>query len=273
VLKNVFRQVDDLIYRLFSITLSEIPGLSTTILGTTALSPSFLTHPSISTVMSDFLKKFKSVFIVEDPTGGNSETTAKTSQQQTTIPATAPVKVQAPAASATGSVSNKFVEILSAALEKNNPEGFDYFEFRQSLINLAKMPMDETTRFQSAYAMAQTMGVTAAKLTESAQYYLNVLIAEQSKFGEAHAQQRTKLIGSREEDIKNLDQTILQKAEQIKKLTEEIEAHRKLAEQIKSEVSESTIKIENTKADFEATFSSVYQQIDTDLKKMQEYLK
>jgi hypothetical protein len=272
VLENVFRQGDDLIYRLFSITLSEIPGLSTTILGTTALSPSFLTHPSISTVMSDFLKKFKSVFIVDDPTGGNSETTAKATQE-TTTPATAPVKVQAPAASSTGSVSNKFVEILSAALEKNNPEGFDYFEFRQSLINLAKMPMDETTRFQSAYAMAQTMGVTAAKLTESAQYYLNVLIAEQSKFGEAHAQQRTKLIGSREEDIKNLDQTILQKAEQIKKLTEEIEAHRKQAEQIKSEVSESTIKIENTKADFEATFSSVYQQIDTDLKKMQEYLK
>lgn len=222
--------------------------------------------------MSDFLKKFKSVFIVDDPNATNPETTSKGTQEKTT-PVAAPVKVQAPMASSTGSVSNKFVEILSAALEKNNPDGFDYFEFRQSLINLAKMPMDETTRFQSAYAMAQTMGVTAAKLTESAQYYLNVLIAEQSKFAEAHAQQRTKLIGSREEDIKNLDQTILQKAEQIKRLTEEIEAHRKQAEQIKSEVSESTIKIENTKADFEATFSSVYQQIDTDLKKMQEYLK
>ena len=33
-------------------------------------------------------------------------------------------------------MSDKFVEILAAALEKNNQEGFDYFEFRQALKNL-----------------------------------------------------------------------------------------------------------------------------------------
>ena len=258
------------IYRLFSITLSEIPGLSTTNLGLPAHFPSLLTHPSISTVMSEFLKKFKSVFIVDDPSAAVSNPESTTAPQ-TQAPVNAPVKV--PVSSSAGSVSTKFVDILSAALEKNNPDGFDYFEFRQSLINLAKMPMDESTRFQSAYAMAQTMGVTAAKLSESAQYYLNVLQSEQSKFADAHSQQRAKLIGSREDDIKNLEQTILQKSAQIEQLTKEIEGHKQQAEQIKAEVSESTIKIENTKADFEATFTSVYQQIDGDLKKMQEYLK
>jgi hypothetical protein len=222
--------------------------------------------------MSDFLKKFKSVFIVEDgtTTPSSEEQQPQTQQQQSTAPQQ---QAQQPVRSATGSVNNKFVEILTAALEKNNQDGFDYFEFRQSLINLAKMPLDEATRYQSAYAMAQTMGVTPVKLIESAKFYLNVLATEQSKFGEAHTQQRAKLIGNREEELKNLDAMMQQKAEQIKQLTQQIEEHRKQSETMRNEINESTIKIENTKADFETTFNSVYAQIEQDMGKIQQYLK
>ena len=176
-------------------------------------------------------------------------------------------------ATATGSVSDKFVEILAGALEKNNQEGFDYFEFRQALKNLAKMPMDEATRFHSAYAMAQTMGMTPTKLVDSAKFYLNVLTTEQSKFNEAHAQQRARLIGNREEEVKNLEAMMQSKAEQIKQLSQQIEEHRQRSEQIRSEINESTVKIENTKADFEATFASVTGQLQEDIGKIQQYLK
>lgn len=225
--------------------------------------------------MSDLLKKFKSVFIQEEESG----TAQNTSQaQQHPAEMTAPPARQksvetAPAATVPGSVSDKFVEILAAALEKNNQEGFDYFEFRQALKNLSKMPMDEATRFHSAYAMAQTMGMTPAKLVESAQFYLNVLSNEQARFNDAHAQQRARLIGNREEEVKNLEATMLHKAEQIKQLTQQIEEHRQRSEQIRREVNESTVKIENTKADFEATFSSVTGQLQDDIAKIQQYLK
>jgi uncharacterized protein YicC (UPF0701 family) len=223
--------------------------------------------------MSDLLKKFKSVFIVEDETATTAEPTEQApanagNQQPQSTPIAAP-----PTAKTTGAVSSKFVDILAGALEKNNQEGFDYFEFRQSLINLAKMPMDEATRYQSAFAMAQTMGVTSAKLVDSAQFYLTVLSNEQTKFNEAHAQQRAKLIGNREEEAKNLDALIQQKAEQIKKLTQEIGEHQKQSEQIRKDISDATIKIENTKADFEATFASVVAQLQADVAKMQQHLK
>lgn len=221
--------------------------------------------------MSDLLKKFKSVFIVEDETPSSGNTASETAPAQNTPQP--PIAPNVPQVTAQGSVSNKFVEILGAALEKNNQEGFDYFEFRQSLINLAKMPMDEATRFQSAYAMAQAMGATPAKLIESAKFYVGVLSNEQARFNEAHAQQRSKLIGGREEEAKNLEATIKQKAEQIKLLTQEIEQHQKQAEQIRKEVSDSTIKIENTKSDFEATFASVVGQLQADIAKIQQYLK
>lgn len=158
------------------------------------------------------------------------------------------------------------------ALEKNNQAGFDYFEFRQALRNLSKMPMDEPTRFQSANAMAQTMGITPAALIESARFYLNVLQNEEARFNEAHAQQRGKLIGNREEQIKNLEATIQQKTEQIKQLTQQIEEHRRQSDQIRQEVSDSTIKIETTKADFDATFATVVGQIQDDVAKIQQYL-
>ena len=222
--------------------------------------------------MSDFLKKFKSVFVVEDESSATPANQAATPQNAEQTPASPPPAPVRPAPES-GSVTDKFVQILMGALEKNNQQGFDYFEFRQALKNLEKMPMDEATRFHSAYAMAQTMNVTPAKLIESAQFYMNVLTGEQSKFNEAHAQQRAKLIGNREDEVRNLEAMIQSKAEQIKQLTQQIEEHRQASERIRSEIGDSTVKIENTKADFEATFSNVAGQIQADIAKIQEHLK
>jgi hypothetical protein len=222
--------------------------------------------------MSDFLKKFKSVFIVEDETQQQpSDVADKPAAEK---PAVAPTPTAtAPTVATSGAVSQKFVEILGTALEKNNQEGFDYFEFRQALINLSKMPMDEATRYQSAFAMAQTMGATAPKLVESAKFYLNVLAGEKARFNEAHQQQRAKLIGNREEEAKNIDNLAQQKAAQIKQLTQEIAEHQKQSEQIRKEISDATIKVENTKADFEATFTSVVANLEADVAKIQQHLK
>jgi chromosome segregation ATPase len=145
-------------------------------------------------------------------------------------------------------------------------------EFRQALANLAKMPMDESTRFQSAYAMAQTMGVTKQKLLESAQFYLQILGAEQAKFNEAHAQQRQKLIGGREDEIKTHESAIQQKTEQIQKLTQEIEQHRQQSEKVRADIQDSTIKIETTRSDFEASFAAVAGSLQQDAQKIQQYL-
>jgi hypothetical protein len=219
--------------------------------------------------MSDLLKKFKSVFIVDDPAEATPAETTDAS-----IPVQPPVVSSAPPSPLpSGAVSDKFIDILMAALEKNNQPGFDYFEYRQALKNLEKMSMDEQTRFQSAYAMAQTMGATPQKLAESAQFYLGILGNEQSKFNDAHAQQRSKLIGTREDELKNLDSMIVQKTKQIEELTQEIEAHRQNSEQIKTEISDSTVKIEGTKADFDATFANVIANIQSDVSKIQQYLK
>lgn len=228
--------------------------------------------------MSDFLKKFKSIFVVEEQqASSNAEVVhpaEATSQQRPRQPAEAPAAPGNPAPAArAGAVSDRFVEILIGALEKNNQPGFDYFEFRQALANLAKMPMDEATRYQSAYAMAQTMGMTPEKLVESGRFYLGVLEQERVKFTDAHAQQRGRLIGNREQEIQNLESAAQEKAAQIQQLQQQIEEHRQRAEALRGEINDATVKIETTRADFDATFANILSQIENDLTKIQQHLK
>lgn len=227
--------------------------------------------------MSDFFNKFKSIFVVEDPnaatakpatTDGQASTPANTTPSQSTSSAPAAPAYVPPAP---GQLNEKFVEILSKALEDNNQEGFDFFEFRGSLKSLSKMPMDDQTRFQSAFAMASTMGATPQKLITSAQFYLDILKKEDQKFAEVVAAQRSKLVGSREQELSNLDATIRNKAEQIKELTKQIEDHQNRMEALKHEITEATAKVEATASDFSTTYQSVVAQIEDDVRKMQAF--
>ena len=219
------------------------------------------------TRMSDYWKKFKSVFVLEDE--------PKTKPQQAPVAKPAPEPSRpAPVAPApvNGTVNDRFVEILMNALQKSNQEGFDYMEYRQSLHNLKDMAMDEATRFKSAFAMAQTLGVTQAKLLDSGRFYLGVLEQEQEKFNNAHAQQRSKLVGEREKEQEDLEAGIRQRAAQIEQLQREMVEAQNRMQQIGSEIATNTQKIENTRSDFEATFTAVYAQIQSDLSKIQQYV-
>ncbi len=220
--------------------------------------------------MSDFLSKLKGIFIVQTPADGQAAeaTSAKT---DATKPATATTKTEV--VMPTGKVSDKFYDILFEAMETNNQPGFDYLEYKKSLQTLAKMPMDEATRYSSAYAAAQAMGVSSQQLNDSAQFYLNVLKTEDSKFQESVNAQRQKQIGSKEKAITDLDATIKAKGEQIARLTQEIAAHQEDMGKMKAEISEAVVKIETTLSDFHATYSDLIGQIGQDVENMKKYLK
>lgn len=221
--------------------------------------------------MSDFLSKLKGIFIVQTPADGQTAEATPVKTDATTKPAATTPKAEV--VTPTGKVSDKFYEILFGAMETNNQPGFDYLEYKKSLQTLAKMPMDEATRYSSAYAAAQAMGVSSQQLNDSAQFYLNILKTEDSKFQESVNQQRQKQIGSKEKAIADLDATIKAKGEQIAKLTQEIAAHQEDMGKMKAEISEAVVKIETTLSDFHATYSDLIGQIGQDVENMKKYLK
>ena len=229
--------------------------------------------------------KLKSLFFVEDGTSNKKKAKAPTKKKvEKAAPTSKATKTPSPKAGATtkpataptaskGQATSKFVEIMFGAMEKHNLDGFDYIEYKESLKSLEKMPMDEQTRFQSAFAMAKTMGATPQKLIDAAAHYLKVLEHEEKKFEQALENQRTRQIGGREKQINDLEVGIQQKAKHIKKLTNEIEQAQKQLEGIKSEISGAVSKVETTKNNFIASYNVVVAQIRGDVEKMKKYLK
>ncbi len=222
--------------------------------------------------------KIKSLFIVEEgPTQAGDVAKVNTIPQETANDATssnAEVRQQdgGNAAVSAGKVTEKFSDTLMKALADNNVDGFDYMEFRQGLLSLSKMPMDEATRFQAAFSMAQAMGATPLRLIETGNGYLKVLEGELSKFNEAVANQSNALIGSKQSEIKQLKELMLQKEQQLQKLSEEIKQHQDRTNILHRELAESTSKVESTKNNFLATYQSITDTIKTDISNIQKYL-
>ncbi len=215
-------------------------------------------------------KSIKSLFVVADENAASNAAASDAQPASGSQPA--PVNFD-PQPARHGEATPKFIEVLLKAMEAANLPGVDYLEYRQSLKSLEKMPMDEQVRYQSAFAMAQAMGATPHKLSESAGHYLSVLKTEQSKFDEALRNQTTERIGNRQQTIKNLDATLKQKAEHIKKLTQEMELHRAEMEKLEIEIREATAKVEGTKNDFFASYQSLVAQINVDMENMKRFLK
>lgn len=221
---------------------------------------------------NDILKKIKGLFIVEDnapvaPADNSSPAPASEAPEtEKNVNLSTDYNI-------TGTHNQKVFDSLSQALESNNLQGFDYLEFRTSLLSLSKMPMDEATRYQSAYAMAQTMGVDAAKLTETANHYLNVLKNEALKFQQAIENQQKSGLGAKEQEIIGLQNAISQKSELLKQISAEIEQHTQKIEEIKKQISESGTKIAQTQVDFQTTYDAMVQQINNDIDKIKNYIK
>ena len=158
-------------------------------------------------------------------------------------------------------------------MEAANLPGFDYLEYKKSLQNLKKMNFTDSIRFQTAYATAQSMGVTPAQLQESAQHYLNVLGKEQKKFSNALSGQRAAQVSDKEAKLKQIDADVKRQEAKIKELQAQIDKSRAEQEKLRSSIKNNVDKLAKTQADFETTLSVITDGIRKDMANMKEFLK
>ena len=221
-------------------------------------------------------KNLKGYFIVEEegkPSRAKSTLPDKRSEAQQTAPTTSRAPAIPPPTTADGKVADKFVEVLLQAMERANLPGFDYLEYKKALQNLEKMNFDEGMRFQTAYAAAQSMGVTPAQLTESAGHYLSALKVEQDKFTVAMQKQQTEQVGSKQDELRRLDGLVAEQEAKIKQLREQIGKTKARQQELQQTIGESREKIQSTAADFQKTYDTIAGSIAADIEKMQRYLK
>lgn len=212
-------------------------------------------------------KNIKSLFIIEEEVPE-----ALTHEPVAPSPGVRVVE-NAPKSQSKGKVTEQFTEVLLRAMSEQDIEGFDYLEFKKSLNSLKQMEMDDATRYQSAFAMAQTMGANPARLVETAQHYIEVLKNERAKFGEALANQQKLQVEDKEQQIRQIDESIKAKAAQIQQLQQEIEVRQKESEALKTQIKEATDKLMATQSDFAASFEALAGQIIQDVENMKQFLK
>ncbi len=224
-------------------------------------------------------KNLKSLFIVdEDAPKTDPAPPAAPAKPTGTVPPPAPAPANRPAPPppptfAGGTVDQRIFESLEKAMEENNQQGFDYFEYKNSLKTLAGIIPDEATRYKSAYATAATMGLTVDRLLESAAFYRTVLEKERDNFTRAVNQQVDLNVTAKQKDAERLQTLIAQKAEQIKRLTEEIAMHQEELARAQGVIMEATSRIEATKNNFHFTLEAVMNQIQADIQNIQRYLR
>jgi chromosome segregation ATPase len=218
-------------------------------------------------------KNIKSLFIVEEEGPAKGKQVAKKEAAKPVRTANTTQNIPESKEGEPGKVRAKFMEVLLKAMDANNLKGFDYLEYKQSLNSLKNMPMDEKTRYQSAMAMAKTMGGNPDMLTQTAQHYIDVLKNEEQKFEQALSNQIATQVDSKKQQIKKLEETIASKAAKIKELTQQIETHQKKQEVLGKEIKAASSKVASTKNDFIASYNSLVSQIQEDINNIQQYLK
>lgn len=218
--------------------------------------------------MRNVLKNLKGIFIVEE------EVTQPDPKPAMPAPEKAGEATPRMERSVEGNAEAdaRFVKILLDAIEKNNQEGFDYLEFRKSLQSLKEMQPDEPSRFRSAFAVAQTLGISKEHILASARFYLKVLEDESAKFKAAEANQMDLQVKAKEGEIQDTEQEISSMEKQIQELQELIAKKRAGLENLKNARVQAEEKIVHTRNAFDGAYALMHQQIQADLEKIQNHL-
>jgi septal ring factor EnvC (AmiA/AmiB activator) len=213
--------------------------------------------------------KLKKLFVVEDPNAvkdiEGQQTEAAVKEARTSVPTS---RIEIDKSEASNSPDPKFIDILLKAIDKNNMDGFDYLEFKQTLQGLANVTMDESTKYSSALAMARTMGSSKDVILKSAGHYLDVLKREESKFSEALHAQRLKIESNQTDGLANLEKSIAQKKAQVEKLLSEIKNDEANLLAKKDEISQDAEKLQTTSSNFKGAYNLVANQIIEDAEKI-----
>lgn len=219
------------------------------------------------------MKKVLELFVKVGEKPGTVEVPKEAPIQQVSQPV--PVQQQPIIATGGGQEDQKIKEQLAAALEAANLEGYDYFEFARSVDAQAALFPSESLRYTATFtavAAVPNMKVTVDTLVSSAEHYLSVLAKKEEEFKQALDQQTGSSVTAKEGSITAIDQNMASKAEQIQKITEEINNLQQQKTALQNEIGSAKLKIEQVKNNFYATLKLFTDKISSDINKIKTYL-
>ena len=178
-------------------------------------------------------------------------------------------------AAGTAEVDRKFVQHFVDLLEKGNLPGPDYFEYKQALRSMEGLGLEEEKQFQAAWASFKAMGgiTDSSILKTSADQYLTILGKDRESFLKDVDRAVKERVGSLNDEVKKLEDNNNAYIQEIANLQKKIDDNKNRLGQISGEIAEQSSKINANRDSFEITYQSFVEQINSDLIKINQYLK
>ncbi|SNC77589.1 hypothetical protein SAMN06265337_4182 [Hymenobacter gelipurpurascens] len=159
----------------------------------------------------------------------------------------------------------QYFERLIDEANARNPlfQGPDYKEFVDSKLDIDDI-QDEAIKYQTAYNVLKSTGLTKEKLLSTGQEYLNLIGRDLNAFQSAHAQQYRKEVGHKEELLQ-------QKAQELQTLTQRLTTLKAEINQISQEINLQKDKMNTTKNSFLLAGENKQKEIQTELGKIAQH--
>jgi len=157
-----------------------------------------------------------------------------------------------------------FQELIEEA-NRTNPvfQGTDFKEFIDSKSDVEGIA-DEATRYRTAFNVLKRTGLTKDKLVTTGGEYLNVIDRDVKAFESVYLDQY-------KIQVERKEQLLQQKAQELQALTEKIEALNKEMKQMSQEILVSKDRLNSNKNSFTSAGQNIKKEIETELKKIDEY--
>ena len=162
-------------------------------------------------------------------------------------------------------LDERSMSFLIKALQKNNIEGFDYIEFKQSLKKLKSLSIENETAVKSAFATASTMGLSKEKLISSAKHYKKVLIDEKKEFEKAMQNQINQRISVKKQQSEKLASKVEELKEKVVEINQKISQYKERIDTTTKDIENAESRITETKSKFENTHKQILQEISDDI--------
>lgn len=159
----------------------------------------------------------------------------------------------------------QYFERLIADANTKNPmfQGIDFKEFVDSKLDIDGIT-DEALRYQTAFNIFKTSGLTKAKLLSTGQEYINIIGKDLNNFQGAHAQLFRKELGQNEMLIQT-------KVQELQQLTQKTNALKKEINSLATDINLAKDKLDIIRNSFLLAGERKQAEIQQELTKIQRY--
>lgn len=160
-----------------------------------------------------------------------------------------------------GVADDRFISMLNEAIEKANLTGLDYLEFKQTIVKMSNLAIDERTKFLSAYPSFEIQGCTKEMLISSIDTYINVVNNEKAAFN-------AELTDKFKTEVSNKHEQIEKNQQEISRLNELIISLNTENVKLGQEANQSEMNLKMAESNFNQSAQTVISNMENDKQKL-----